>query len=359
MSIQALIATRKGLFTLDEQYELHEAGFQGVPVSMVLATRKHIYWYAALDHGHFGVKLHRSDDNGKSWHEITAPAYPGSENEDTSDSLELIWSLAFAEADDKQGKKLWAGTIPGGLFYSDDAGQSWTLNEALWAYKQEQNWFGGGYEHAGIHSICVDPRNSNHIRVAVSCAGVWVSKDKGQSWENQSSGMRAAYFPPEKQFDPLIQDPHRLVQCPSKPDRLWVQHHNGIFRSDNGSQSWQELEDVKPSVFGFAVAVHPDEGDTAWFVPGVKDECRIPVDGRLVVNRTRDGGASFEACAKGLPEKKSYDLVYRHGLDVDSTGERLLMGSTTGNLWYSKDQGDNWQCISNYLPPVLAVSFIN
>lgn len=106
------------------------------------------------------------------------------------------------------------------------------------------------------------------------------------------------------------------------------------------------------------MAVHPNNGNTAWFVPGVKDECRIPVDGKLVVNRTRDGGKSFETLNSGLPQHASYDLVFRHGMDVDTTGERLLMGSTTGNLWASDDQGEHWRCLSNHLPPIYAVRFI-
>ena len=150
-----------------------------------------------------------------------------------------------------------------------------------------------------------------------------------------------------------------MVQCQENPDRLWVQHHNGIFISSDSCNSWQEIEDVNPSTFGFAVAVHPRDADTAWFVPGIKDECRMPVDGRLVVTRTRDAGKTFEILNKGLPDTHSSDLVYRHGLDIDSSGDRLLMGSTTGNLWLSENQGDSWQCLSNYLPPVYAVRFLN
>jgi photosystem II stability/assembly factor-like uncharacterized protein len=169
--------------------------------------------------------------------------------------------------------------------------------------------------------------------------------------------MFAAFMPPEYSRDPEIQDPHCLVQSPSAPDRLWVQHHNGIFRSDDGSQSWSEIADVAPSSFGFAVAVHPREPDTAWFVPAIKDEQRIPVGGRLVVTRTRDGGKSFETLSRGLPQDHAYDLVYRHGLAVDATGNRLAFGSTTGGLWVSEDQGDHWREVSHTLPPIHAVRF--
>jgi len=169
--------------------------------------------------------------------------------------------------------------------------------------------------------------------------------------------MRAEYMPPDQADNPNAQDPHRLVQCRSQPDALWVQHHNGIFRSTNGGVLWEEIENVAPSAFGFAVVVHPDKPDTAWFVPGVKDECRVPVDGKLVVNRTCDGGKTFEALDHGLPDQDCYDIVYRHALDIDASGDRLVMGSTTGSLWVSENAGDSWQCVSQHLPPIHCTRF--
>jgi hypothetical protein len=146
-----------------------------------------------------------------------------------------------------------------------------------------------------------------------------------------------------------------IVRCPGAPAAFWAQHHNGIFRSTDDSGTWQEIPSAGPSTFGFAVAVHPRQPDTAWFVPAIKDEKRIPVDGRLVVTRTRDGGQSFEVLNQGLPRRQAWDLVYRHGLAVDESGNRLAMGSTTGGLWVSENGGDNWQGIAVRLPPVYAV----
>lgn len=148
-----------------------------------------------------------------------------------------------------------------------------------------------------------------------------------------------------------------MVQCRNAPDTLWVQHHNGVFRSDDGGNAWHEVANVVPSVFGFAVAMHPHDPDRAWFVPAVKDERRYPVDGRLVVARTRDRGASFEVLRDGVPQQDAYDLVYRHGLAIDSSGDRLAFGSTTGGLWISEDQGDHWQMLASRLPPIHALTF--
>jgi hypothetical protein len=306
--------------------------------------------YAALNLGHFGVKLRRSDNRGETWNEVAAPSYPvkpeGSDDKVPWKLLQ-IWTLEGA------GKDLWAGTIPGGLFHSNDRGENWTLVRSLWDRKERAEWFGGGYDHPGIHSVCL---NGKTITLAISCGGVWQSTDAGQSWKLAGKGMYAEFMPPERRDDPNIQDVHRLAQAPSRPEIFYAQHHNGVFRSSDGSASWQELTAIAPSRFGFAVAVHPKDAHTAWFVPADKDERRVPLDAKLVVARTRDGGASFSVLSKGLPQQ-AYDLVYRHGLAVDETGTRLALGSTTGGLWISEDQGESWRCLSAHLPPIYCVRF--
>ncbi len=266
-----------------------------------------------------------------------------------------VWALE-AGGPDEPGL-LWCGTIPGGLFRSSDDGASWELVRSLWDHPKRKKWFGGGADLPGIHSICVDPRDARRVQLGVSCGGVWTTADGGATWDCSGEGMRAAFMPPEQQYDPDIQDPHRLVQCRARPERLWVQHHNGIFRSDDGGGHWQEITEAGPSVFGFAVVVHPEEADTAWFVPAIKDEKRIPVAGQVVVTRTRDGGKSFETLREGPPQDHAYDLVFRHALDIDTSGNRLAFGSTIGNLWVSETQGDSWQCVSQHLPPIYAVRF--
>ena len=224
--------------------------------------------------------------------------------------------------------------------------------QSLWDQPGRKKWFGSGFDAPGIHSICVDPRNAARVAVGVSCGGVWVSENTGDSW-TCSKSMRASYMPPDREYEPYIQDPHRLVQCAGQPDHCWIQHHNGVFRSTDGAVSWSEIHDVTPSTFGFTVAVHPHDPDTAWLVPGLSDEHRVPVGGRVVATRTRDGGRSFELLEKGLPQHHAYDLTYRHALAVDDTGDALAFGTTTGSLWTSNDQGNTWQCVSEHLPPGL------
>jgi photosystem II stability/assembly factor-like uncharacterized protein len=167
--------------------------------------------------------------------------------------------------------------------------------------------------------------------------------------------MRAEFLPPEMVFFENSQDPHCMDQCASEPARMWVQHHNGIFRSDDYGRSWSEIQTAEPSAVGFAVRVDPTDPDTAWFVPGVSDETRVPVDGALCVTRTRDGGKTFEQLRNGLPQTDGWDIVLRHALDVSACGRTVAFGSTTGNLYVSNDQGDSFVTVSHSLPPIYAL----
>ena len=149
-----------------------------------------------------------------------------------------------------------------------------------------------------------------------------------------------------------------MVRCPSAPDHVWVQHHNGVFYSTDSGENFTEIENVPPAVFGFAVAVHPHDPQTAWFVPATKDECRVPIDAALVVTKTTDGGQSFTVSREGLPQEHAYDLTFRHALDIDATGDRLAFGSTTGSLWVTENGGDAWITVSTHLPPIYAIRFM-
>jgi hypothetical protein len=371
MNPRLFVGTRKGLFILEQRargkpdWQIRSSSFLGAPVSMLLEDAREGRLYAALSHGHFGVKLHASSDGGASWHELACPTYPkqpaGEVDLDPGRGtpvpweLKLVWALEPGGAD--QPGRLWCGTIPGGLFRTDDSGGSWQLVRSLWDHPGRKQWSGGGADFPGIHSVCVDPRNSRHVRVGVSCGGVWESLDDGANWNCRADGMWAAYVPPEQKYNPGIQDVHRLAQSPSDPQTFWAQHHNGIFHSTDGAASWSEVTDVPPSSFGFAVVAHPHDAKTAWFVPATSDECRIPCDGQVVVTRTRDGGRSFEVLRSGLPQEHAFDISFRHALDISRDGRFLAFGSTTGSLWLSSDEGNHWQCLSEHLPPVYCVRF--
>jgi len=353
MSDRMLVATRKGLLSLvrnNGSWTIARTDFAGIPVTAALVDARDGTLYAALKHGHFGSKLHRSEDNGKTWTELPAPAFPA----DAADAPTLfqIWTMEAGGAD--APGELWIGALPAGLFRTTDRGEQWQLMSSLWNVPERAKWFGGGYDMAGIHSVSSDPRDARRISIAISCGGVWETRDSGANWTVLGKGLIAGYMPPEQAGVPEVQDPHRVARCAKAPDVMWMQHHSGMFRSTDSGANWSQLKPPGDD-FGFAVAAHPNDPLTAWFVPAIKDELRVPRDGALAVTRTRDGGKTWESLADGLPRRDAYDLVYRHGLDVDDTGTRLAMGSTTGSLWVSDNAGEKWQLVNAHLPPIYAV----
>jgi len=359
MRENVLLGTRKGLIVLARSsngWNVVGEHFVGAQVTYAVVDHRTGRWWACLEHGHWGIKLHRSDDRGATWEEVPAPKYPdGSEiSEGKPASTKYLWVLEPGGSG--QPQRLYLGTIPGGLFVSDDSGSSWSLHLPLWNHPSRPSWFGGGMDEAGIHSILVDPRDSRHIFVGVSCAGVFETRNGGETWAPRNSGCRADFLPdPEAEIG---QDPHSVAMCADHPDVLWQQNHCGVYRSNNAGEQWETIsqsDDESPVHFGFVVSADPSNPDEAWIVPAVSDEQRIAVDRALCVCHTLDGGKTWQTYRQGLPQKNCYDFVFRHGLDVD--GDRLLFGTATGATFSSDDRGQTWQAVAPHLPPVYSVRF--
>lgn len=352
------LGTRKGLvvYKKTEENWTHEStSFLGIPVSLSFVDERTNTWWACLDHGHWGVKLHRSKDEGSTWEEIEAPKFEQGEEvkEGVKATVKYIWAFAHGGLD-KPGV-LYLGTDPGALFKSEDNGDTWGLVRSLWDHPtRTDGWFGGGRDNPGIHSINVDPRDNDHFYIGISCAGVFETKDGGASWSIANQGLKADYLPdPDAEVG---QDPHLVVISPSEPDVMWQQNHCGIFMTEDGAEHWKDVSQKDgPAYFGFAVAVDEKKPKTAWVVPGISDEVRVAVDQALCVCRTDDGGESWKDFSEGLPQEHCFDIVYRHALDVDNGV--LAFGTTTGNVFFSNDRGESWETLSTTMPMIYSVHF--
>lgn len=393
MSKVILLGTRKGTVIVERTlsgWQPRPIMHQGIPVCYAARDPRDGTLWASLDHGHWGPKLSRSRDNGQSWEDVLSlkypegarhivqylptpdfdPEAPAGEPEYRDATVYKIWNIAFGSAE--QPGRLYAGTIPGGLFVSNDGGDSWELNRPLWNHESrggdlfqgeassETQWGGTpasidyGVFEPGIHSIVVDPRDPDHLYVAASSAGVIESQDGGQTWIGRNQGMLMDYLP-----NPLAEwghDPHFVMACPGQPDHLWQQNHCGVFYSDDGAQSWSKVSAPDKGIhFGFPIVADDSDGRTAWVVPAQADSERMAIDGGLFVARTDDGGQTWQTLRKGLPQDNAYDIVLRHALDA--SGDCVCFGSSTGNVYLSEDRGDSWQCLGSNFPPVYSVRF--
>jgi photosystem II stability/assembly factor-like uncharacterized protein len=353
-SDQVWLGTRKGAMHMTKSngsWRISEPALPGQPVPYVVRDHRDGKVWASLDHGHWGVKLSRSDDDGKTFTEIEPPKYP----ESTGKSAKYYWVLTPGHDDEPE--TFYVGTEPGALFTTRDGGGSWEMNQPLWDLCVAHKWTGGGRDGAGIHSILVDPRDAKHIYVAISCAGVLESKDGGDSWAYVTKGMTKVFAPPEEEEVDYGHDPHFVAMTPSNPDVLWQANHCGVFRTTNGAASWDELSQKPHVYFGFPVAAHPTQPDTAWIVPMHSDNNRTTFDGALFVMRTDDGGQTWREQRTGLPQVNAWDFPYRHSLDIGADGETLVFGTTSGNVYMSEDGGDSWATVSNNLPVIYSARF--
>lgn len=355
-----LVGTTKGLVILERGlsgWSVYDVQFLGMPATYVYVHPYSGDWWIALAHRHWGQKLHYSRDEGITWQSVDPPHYPpGAEiRAGKAANLKKIWSINHAGPENPEA--IWLGTEPGGLFYKASHTANFKLNTGLWNHPSrldENQWFGAGRDFPFLHSIVVDPRDSQHLYVAVSCAGVFESTDGGQSWQPRNKGLIAAYLP-----NPHVEighDPHSVIACEGKPDVLWQQNHCGIFRSKNGGTNWTNVSEQEGLAnYGFALAIDPTDSDRAWVIPAVSDEMRVAPNLALCVCMTQDGGKNWIPQRTGLPQSFSFDIVFRHAFVMQDNV--LAFGTTTGNLFLSEDFGNSWECISSNLARIDCLSF--
>ncbi len=358
MRTKLLIGTSKGLIIFkhrNNQWNCEAVQFEGLPVSMVYVDERTNTWWVALSHRHWGEKLQRSLNEGASWQEVNIPNFgnhlyrPGK-----GASLKKIWVMQHAGASQPGG--LWMGTEPGGLFYSPD-GKEFQLVESLWNHPSRMDpnqWFGAGKDYPFIHSIVLDPQDSRHVYIGVSCAGVFETHDNGITWQAKNKGLVAAYLPnpnPE-----VGHDPHRMLICTTHPEVIWQQNHCGIFRTSNGGEQWNDVSGANGfPKYGFALAIEENDPDTAWVIPAQSDEHRTPVGLHLTVCKTSDGGKTWVNFDKGLPHANAFDIVLRHSFV--KSGGILVFGTNNGNLYTSEDSGSTWRAVTQNLPMINYVTF--
>jgi len=353
-----LVGTMKGAFILrsDKARENWEVGGPYFPGRAIYAmayddrqNRKRLW--AAVNSSYWGSYLSSSEDFGKTWTE--PETYGVKFPEGTEASVKQIWQIAPGHPGEQD--TLYCGVEPAALFKSTDAGASWALVEGLYNHPHRAQWMPGGGGLC-LHTILPDPSNPKRLFVAISTGGVYRTDDGGENWQPRNQGVRAQFLPPAQRFPEWGQCVHKIVSHPSNPQRIFLQNHWGLYRSDNGGDSWNDVANGVPSDFGFAMEVDPNDAKNVYIIPLESDEFRCTPEAKMRVYRTRDDGQSWEALTNGLPQENALETVLRDGMSADSlkpTG--IYFGTRNGKLFGSRNGGDSWNAILESLPPVVCV----
>jgi len=358
--MQILVGTDKGLIEyslLNDDFKLKEIHFLGFPIGGVNYHQSSGSWRAAVNHKHWGPKIHHSTNGGKQWQEIGAPKFPLNiiDKHGNKTVIKNIWEIAHATNADPD--EFYVGVEPAAIFRTKDGGSNYEFIRGLWEHPSRSEWLGGGKGTMDpfLHSITIDPLDKSHIYVGISCAGVFETWNGGITWDAINKGLIADYLPNPKAE--VGHDPHTLKMSKSNNKVIWQQNHCGIFKTSDGGKHWDNISDGKGIAnYGFAMAIDEENDNRAWVIPSHSDSLRIPHDNALCVCITEDGGKTWLEQREGLPQEASFDIALRHALDIKEG--HLVFGTNNGNLYHSPDYGAHWETVSQNLSTVRSVKII-
>ena len=349
---ELLVGSKKGLFVLrgepGDAFEVAHRAFAGDVVEFALRDPRSGRYFASVTSGFYGPRLYFADDPAGEWQQATGPAFP----DDIPDSsVTRIWVVQPAE----ESGVLWAGAAPASLWRSEDDGESWALNRPLWNVPTRPDWQPGAGGLA-LHSICPWPGDPDRLAVGISAAGVWLSDDRGESWRTGYTGLDPLYIPEDAREGSHALCVHNMRRAPLAPERLFLQFHGSVYRSDDAGSTWLDIASGLPSGFGFPLVVDAADPDSAYVIPLVADVDRVTPDGRVRVYETRDAGASWTARQDGLPAEDAYLTVLRQAFDADAgSPPSLYFGATSGDVFGSADGGATWFAAATRIAPVSSV----
>ncbi|MGI9158032.1 MAG: WD40/YVTN/BNR-like repeat-containing protein [Marmoricola sp.] len=350
-----LVGTRKGLWIgrsdadrLAWSFEGPAFDMQEIYSCMVDTRAERPRLLVGASSSWFGPQVHRSDDLGNTWQEGAGPAirFP----EDTGASLERVWQLTPGVAEEV----VYAGTEPGAVFRSEDRGESFTLERALWDHPHRPQW-NAGFGGQAFHTVLPHPTNPDSVTCALSTGGVYRTTDGGASWEPRNNGIRAEFLPEGQQYPEFGQCVHKVTRHPAAPERMYLQNHGGVYRSDDEGGTWKSIADGLPADFGFPIVVHPHQPDTVYVFPLNSAGGRYPPEGKARVWRSTDAGETWQPVADGLPDE-FFVGVMRDAMCADAYDPAgLYFGGRNGSVWASPDAGETWHEIAANLPDVMVV----
>jgi hypothetical protein len=349
---EVLVGTKKGLFVLEGEpgsaFRVAHRAFPGDVVEYATRDPRTGRYLASVTSGFFGPRVLFADDPEGEWHQARGPSIPQGDDE----AVLRTWKIEPGEAEGI----LYAGVDPAALFTSRDGGESWELNEALWKEKESDEW-SPGFGGLALHSICPWPGDPQRLAIGISAVGVWLTEDGGESWRTGYDGLIPRYLPEDTWGKTNALCVHNMHRASTRPERLFMQFHGGVYRSDDAGATWNDIAEGLPSPFGFPMALDPADPDSAFVIPLTGAEDRVTPGGHVRVFETRDAGATWTARTEGLPQQDAYLTILRQAFSTGATGDglELYFGAESGEVFGSGDAGRTWFQAAEHLAPITSV----
>ena len=346
-----LVGTAKGLFRFRSRDRLHWQAFgpefPQTPCYTAVFDMRSGVLFAGVNSEFYGASVRRSRDLGETWDGGGEGLQYDAADEE---KVTRVWAIAPGRADEPD--TVYAGVEASGLFRSLDGGETWSEVRALRQHPTHELWV-PGYGGKCLHTVALS--GASTLYTACSAGGIYRSGDAGESFAPINAGLEARFLPEGSRFPEAGQCVHKFDVSPSRPDRIWLQNHGGVYRSDDGGTSWIEVGRSLPGDFGFPILAHPEDPDTAYIIPLRADAERWADGGTLGVWRTRDAGATWQPMTEGLPAP-SYASVLRDALGHDGGDPLgLYFGTTSGSVFASPDGGEHWHEVAGHLPRIFSV----
>lgn len=348
-----MVGTAKGAFIFTSKdgrknWKVSGPHFKGTSVYHLAYDKRNDTIFAGVNSYQWGPVIVRSFDLGEEWKRSkNQPKFP----KKSGLSVKNIWHIEPSSPNEPD--TVYAGVDPACLFKSADKGETWTVNESLLNHETRPKWqpgFGG----LCLHTIMIEENNPEKQHVAISAVGTLYSDDGGESWEFRNKNVRAGFLP--HKYPLYGQCVHKVVRHPTKPDVLYQQNHCGQYRSDNGGKDWVDIQNNLPSEFGFPIAIDANDPDRVYATPLESGAARVSPNGHFSVWVTENRGKNWNEKRTGLPSP-AYFSVLREGMTSDQDDPcGVYVGTTTGHIYYSRNQGNSWGKLTDALPPVLSVS---